>query len=130
MKTFFAVIGFIFFVCTLGIAFVLWKIRRRMHEIRDAMKEQMNDEAFQRMANKYYDRDHSNDGPQFSDDYFKGEGTGAPKEKQQQQQQQQTTRRTTHTAGGVTIIDDRDPNRADRKIFNHDEGEYVDFKEV
>lgn len=37
--------------------------------------------------------------------------------------------RHTRTAEGVTIIDGRDPERAGRKIFAADEGEYVDFEE-
>ena len=38
-------------------------------------------------------------------------------------------RRTTQTTDGVTIIDDRDPSEANKKIFAQDEGEYVDFIE-
>ena len=39
--------------------------------------------------------------------------------------------RTTHrTSDGVTIIDDRSPSDANKKIFAPDEGEYVDYKEV
>jgi cbb3-type cytochrome oxidase subunit 3 len=38
-----------------------------------------------------------------------------------------TARRTT-TDGGVTIIDDRGEDK--QKIFNHDDGEYVEFEEV
>ena len=38
-------------------------------------------------------------------------------------------RRTTQTTDGVTIIDDRDPKEANKKIFAQDEGEYVDFIE-
>ena len=33
------------------------------------------------------------------------------------------------TSGGVTIEDRRDPERANKKIFAQDEGEYVDFTE-
>ena len=43
--------------------------------------------------------------------------------------QQQYTRRTTHTADGVTIIDDRTPDVANKKIFEKNEGEYVDYVE-
>ncbi len=31
---------------------------------------------------------------------------------------------------GDTIIDNRDPNEANRKIFGKNDGEYVDFEEV
>ena len=62
----------------------------------------------------------------FGKDYFKG--------KQEEQTQQQaanknkTARRTT-TSSGVTIIDGRD-SEDKRKIFDHSDGEYVEFEEV
>lgn len=37
--------------------------------------------------------------------------------------------RTHTTASGTIIIDNRDPEKADRKIFADDDGEYVDFEE-
>ena len=66
----------------------------------------------------------------FGDDYFKS--SDGPKQQRQQKQkgQQQadkkTARRTT-TSSGVPIIDERE---ADKKIFNHDDGEYVEFEEI
>ena len=67
----------------------------------------------------------------FGDDYFKS--SDGPKQQRQQKQQKgqqkadkKTARRTT-TSSGVTIIDERE---ADKKIFNHDDGEYVEFEEV
>ena len=76
----------------------------------------------------------------FDDDYFKSSdgpqqqarqrGPQRGRQQTQQQTQQQaeknTARRTT-TSSGVTIIDERE---ADKKIFNHDDGEYVEFEEV
>lgn len=38
--------------------------------------------------------------------------------------------RHTTTASGETIIDGRNPEHSDRKIFAESEGEYVDFEEV
>ena len=67
----------------------------------------------------------------FGDDYFKS--SDGPKQQRQQKQQKgqqqadkKTARRTT-TSSGVTIIDERE---ADKKIFNHDDGEYVEFEEI
>ena len=67
----------------------------------------------------------------FGDDYFKS--SDGPKQHRQQKQQKgqqqadkKTARRTT-TSSGVTIIDERE---ADKKIFNHDDGEYVEFEEI
>ena len=70
----------------------------------------------------------------FGDDYFKS--TDGPQQQNRQRRQQSggqqtakenTARRTTTTSSGVTIIDERE---ADKKIFSHDDGEYVEFEEV
>ena len=70
----------------------------------------------------------------FGDDYFKSSDSGSQqrakqthKTQQSQQESQKTTTRKTTTSSGVTIIDERE---ADKKIFNHDDGEYVEFEEV
>ena len=76
----------------------------------------------------------------FGDDYFKSADSGSQQPHQQKRQQrsqqatqqkeqqtEKTTTRTTTTSSGVTIIDERD---ADKKIFSHDDGEYVEFEEV
>ena len=71
----------------------------------------------------------------FGDDYFKSSDGQQQKFHQQRQQGGQQTRqqagkttaRRTTTSSGVTIIDERE---ADKKIFNHDDGEYVEFEEV
>ena len=75
----------------------------------------------------------------FGDDYFKSSedpqqsqqrgpqrGRQKTQQKTQQQADKNTARRTT-TSSGVTIIDERE---ADKKIFSHDDGEYVEFEEV
>ena len=59
----------------------------------------------------------------FGDDYFKG----AQQEQSNQQADKKDTARKTTTSSGVTIIDDRDQ---ERKIFDHSDGEYVEFEEV
>ena len=71
----------------------------------------------------------------FGDDYFKSSDGQQQKFHQQRQQGGQQTRqqagkttaRRTTTSSGVTIIDERE---ADKKIFKHDDGEYVEFEEV
>ena len=73
----------------------------------------------------------------FGDDYFKSSDSGSqqrakqthkPQQSQRPQaESQKTTTRKTTTSRGVTIIDERE---ADKKIFNHDDGEYVEFEEV
>ena len=62
----------------------------------------------------------------FDDDYFKSSDRG--KNKENQEEKRTTTRRTT-TDSGVTIIDDRE-TEGKKKIFDHDDGEYVEFEEI
>ena len=62
----------------------------------------------------------------FGDDYFKGSGG---KQEQTQQKTKNNTARKTTTSSGVTIIDGRD-SEDKRKIFDHSDGEYVEFEEV
>ena len=59
----------------------------------------------------------------FGDDYFKS----TQQEQSKQQAEKKGTARKTTTSSGVTIIDDRDQ---ERKIFDHSDGEYVEFEEV
>ena len=128
MQFFLSLIGFLFILGTCGMAYIVWKVHKRMRDIRDAMQDQMQDEAFRRMADRNYYRNKRDEGPMFDEEYFKGDPNGQrAKQQQQQEQQQQHTRRTTKTKDGFTIIDDRAPGK---KIFAHDEGEYVDYKEV
>ena len=67
----------------------------------------------------------------FGDDYFKSADGPRTSQKSNQtrysQQSEKTATRKTTTSGGVTIIDERE---ADKKIFSHDDGEYVEFEEV
>ena len=66
----------------------------------------------------------------FGDDYFKSSDNPQTQQKRRQRAQQgaeQKTARRTTTSSGVTIIDERE---TDKKIFSHDDGEYVEFEEV
>ena len=62
----------------------------------------------------------------FGSDYFKS--ANSTKNKEQKENKQKTTRRTT-TSSGVTIIDDRETEEK-KKIFEQNDGEYVEFEEV
>ena len=130
MRFLLALFGFFFLIVTGLMAVIVWKVRKNMKAFRDSVESQMQDENFQRMADKNYYRKKQDQGPVFDEEYFKGDPMGKKrKARHQQQQQQQQTRRTTRTADGVTIIDDREPGQRDKKIFAQDEGEYVDFIE-
>lgn len=108
---------------TLGMLVVFYFIGKGIRFFRRFSSGKMSDEEFQRMANKYY-RKSQNDERQFDEDYFKGSGSQRGRTNTQQEQPRKRT-----TTGGVTIEDRRTPEKANKKIFAHDEGEYVEFKE-
>ena len=73
---------------------------------------------------QYEEREQPNrDKNPFGEDYFKGK----QQERSKQQAEKKDTARKTTTSSGVTIIDGRDQ---ERKIFDHSDGEYVEFEEV
>lgn len=90
---------------------------------RAAKKAAAEEEYFRRTSKKYYREDEK---PHFDKDYFKGtENTQG-----QAEGQKRTTVRRTTTSDGVTIIDQREERKTDKKFFSEDEGEYVEFTEV
>ena len=106
------------------------KIRNMMKKAQEehiARKMAEEDEYFKRTSTKNYRPD--DETPKFKDDYFKSTGKQEKFYTRKQTEQKTTTHRTT-TDGGVTIIDGRDGQRTDRKIFDDNEGEYVEFEEV
>ena len=105
----------------------LRKMLKKAQEEREARRMAEEDAYFKRTSTKNYREE--DEGPKFKDDYFKS-AEGQPKKQTRQQPQQETTTRRTTTDGGVTIIDDRGRQQSDRKIFDDNEGEYVDFEEV
>ena len=112
---------------TVGLLAVFYFVGKGIRFFRRFSSGDMSDEEFQRMANKHYRK--ADDGRQgFADDYFKGSGWKKGTAGGQQTQQPQRPQRTT-AQDGVTIEDRRSPERANKKIFARDEGEYVDFTE-
>ena len=99
------------------------KMIKQAAEAREARRMAEEDAYFKRTSNKHY---HADDKPKFKDDYFKR----SESEKPDTNKQQQTTHRTVKADGGITIIDDRNEQKPDRKIFDDGEGEYVEFEEV
>ncbi len=127
MQFFLSLLGFLFLLITCGMGYIAWKVHKGVKNLREAMRNDATDDDFQRKADKYYYKKHQSQGPAFDEEYFKGDPTGAKSRKKDGASTHQ--RRTTTTANGVTIIDDRDPSTANKKIFAQDEGEYVDFTE-
>ena len=126
MAKFFGVIFLLLLaLVTIGILVVLYFVRKGIKFFTRFSSGDLSDEDFKRMSDKYYSSK-KRDSVQFDDDYFKGTANKSNRKKQERSQQQQ---RTTRTADGVTIVDNRDPNTANKKIFAQDEGEYVEFTE-
>ena len=101
------------------------------------MKEEVVDDYYQHQKEKEQKEKHP-----FGKDYFKsastkknqqtGKQSNANAEKPKTEQPKQEQKKTTHrTAAGsnVTIIDDRETSDK-RKIFDDQDGEYVEFEEV
>lgn len=92
---------------------------------------QMREAAEETFARKQKQKEQKEKNP-FGEDYFKSSDSGSRSQRQYQKtgggthQTKNTARRTT-TSSGVTIIDDRNE---DRKIFDSNDGEYVEFEEV
>lgn len=121
MDWFFGILFALLVAFTIAILVVFYFLRKGFRFLRRMASGEMTDEEFERLSKKNYRK---KDGPSFDKDYFKGFGW-----QQSQQKRQSTQKRTTKTADGVTIVDQRDPDKANKKIFAHDEGEYVDFTE-
>jgi hypothetical protein len=105
-----------------------------------ARKAAKEEEYFRRTANKYYYKEEK---AEFGKDYFKstdeqsGQATGQAADgarawdnRQASTADTDTARRRTTSSEGVTIIDERQRQKAEKKIFGDNEGEYVEFEEV
>ena len=101
----------------------LRKIIQKAADARDARRQAEEDAYFRRTSDKYY-RD---EGPQFEDDYFKGNNEQS-KYDHSRYYGNATSRQEMGTDDGVTVVDSR--RRAGKKIFDDSEGEYVEFEEV
>jgi len=127
MKFFGAIIFFLIAFLVVMAMIALIFLRRLFLRLRQHLTGDYDEETVRRMSDKYYKGD--GDGPQFDKDYFKGTGSSRQyRGNQQERKRPQESRRTT-TAAGITIIDERSREEAERKIFTQDEGEYVDFVE-
>jgi len=97
---------------------------------RAARKAAKEEEYFRRTSQKHYRKEEADRLADFNKDYFKSADDA--KEKKTAETPNDSARRTTTSSDGVTIIDDRQPAKdtQKKKIFEGDEGEYVEFEEV
>ena len=108
---------------------VLHYMHKGMDLFRKMFSGEFTDEEVERLSQKHY---RARNDQQFGEEYFKRSSVSVeePFEQPQQKAQYRKSSTTTATPEGVTIIDERSTNRNNRKIFQDDEGEYVDFSEA
>lgn len=108
-------------VILIGLFFVYRFIQRIKKQIIGDIDDE---EAFRRMSDRRY---RAKQHVEFEKDYFKSKTTSSSDSNKQRQQPKQRT--TTTTDEGITIIDERPHTESKRKIFEADEGEYVEYTE-
>jgi len=133
MRIIFAVILFAF----IAIAIIVMVIINFAYRGIKKMREAAEDSYYIRQKRK----EQKEKNP-FGNDYFKSTDSKSQGSRTQRQYtnstqsrqskssaQEKTTTRKTTTSSGVTIIDDRETEEK-KKIFDHNDGEYVEFEEV
>ena len=106
---------------------VLRFLYKGYRSVREVQEEILNNGGKRYSRQEYIRHQHEQrDKNPFGSDYFKS--ASSTKTKEQKENKQKTTRRTT-TSSGVTIIDDRETEEK-KKIFDRNDGEYVEFEEV
>lgn len=124
MKIFTSVLIFLIAFGATLVLVALFFLYRFLQRIKKQIIGDIDDEeAFRRMSNRHY---RSKNNVEFDKDYFKSKNTAQGEGSKRQQPKQRTT---TTTDEGVTIIDERPQQEGRRKIFEADEGEYVEFTE-
>jgi hypothetical protein len=125
MKIFTSVLIFLIAFGAAMVLVALFFIYRFIQRIKRQIIGDIDDEeAFRRMSDRRY---RAKQHVEFDKDYFKSKNTTSGDGAKRQQQTKQRT--TTTTADGVTIIDERSQTETKRKIFEADEGEYVEYTE-
>jgi len=107
---------------------VLRFLYKGFRNIRDVQEEMLNKGGKRYSRQEYikHQQEQRERNP-FGNDYFK---SSTSKKESSKSAKQNTTRRTTTTSSGVTIIDDRETDEKKKKIFDQNDGEYVEFEEV
>ena len=128
MKVFLPLFLLLLVAVTIVMVVVLYYLRKGIRFFTRLSRGDIDEEEFKRMTDKYYSNKKGDD-THFDEDYFKGKGWQRNTSTGQDRNSSSGSHRRTRTADGVTIIDQRNPNDAEKKIFAHDEGEYVDYVE-
>ena len=127
LKGIVAIILFILIAIAIAVAVVLRFMYKGVRNMKEIQEEIINTggKKFSRQEYIRYQRGKNGKNP-FSKDYFKSTDDS---QKRNWKAEKKTTTRKTTTDSGVTIIDDRETEEK-KKIFDHNDGEYVEFEEI
>ena len=128
MKGIVAILLLILFFLAGIAALVLYLMYKGVRNFREAQEQFYSGKKMSRQEYIRYQREQSGKNT-FSKDYFKSCGNNSKKGKEKPKAEKQNTTRRTTTDSGVTIIDDRETDEK-KKIFDNNDGEYVEFEEV
>lgn len=129
LQTFLVLALFVFIFVAVVVLVVIHFVYRGIRRLREAREEEFYRQEWQ--------KEQKERNP-FDKDYFKSAGSNATQGRsagsrqsgrQTETKNTATDRKTTAGSGGVTVIDDRDAEDR-RKIFDHQDGDYVEFEEV
>ena len=127
LKGLVSVLLFILIFIAIVAAVIIAIMYKGVRNIKEAQEQfiKTGGKKFNRQEYIRYQREQREKNP-FDKDYFKS--SGSSKREEPKTEKENTTRRTT-TSSGVTIIDDRE-TEGKKKIFDNNDGEYVEFEEV
>ena len=127
LKGLVSVFLFILIFIAIVAAVIIAIMYKGVRNIKEAQEQfiKTGGKKFNRQEYIRYQREQREKNP-FDKDYFKS--SGSSKREEPKTEKENTTRRTT-TSSGVTIIDDRE-TEGKKKIFDNNDGEYVEFEEV
>ena len=128
-----AILLFVFFLVVFILMLVGGRILKKIKDTKKAVEEAA-DLKEQRLRNEtgrhrqqYSQRQQKN--TQSTQNTQSSQSTQSSQNSQSTQQTQNDNARRTETATGETIIDHHHENRENKKIFDDEEGEYVEFTE-
>ncbi len=131
-----AILLFIFFLTVFILMLVGSRILKKLKDAKKAveeaadLKEQRLRNETGRQRQQYSQRAQSSQSTQSDRNAQGNQSSQNTQTSQGYQEAQNDNARRTETATGETIIDHHHENRDNKKIFDDDEGEYVEFEEA
>ena len=105
------------------------KVRKAVQDAAERKEQRFRDEVG-RQRQQYSQRPQKPQDAKSAGDSTQASDTGSQHSGKAQEEKQKKEARRTQMATGETIIDHHHEKREGRKIFDENEGEYVDFEEA